>query len=84
MPEDFWGLTPWQFKVCLDAYQIKVEAEHNSKLWHTWHGAAFQRAKTMPKLSTIMHKKEAPKGIDEAAIKARFMAYKQRFEDDRR
>jgi hypothetical protein len=46
---------------------------HQRAAWAAWHGAAFGRAKKMPKLKEFLEPAKAPaKGIDEVAIKAAF------------
>jgi hypothetical protein len=82
-PAEFWDLTPWQFRCCLEAYGEMTEHRHNREVWLAWHQVAFARCKKMPDLKTLLSKKEM-KGIDEAAIIARLKAYQQRVDNDNR
>jgi hypothetical protein len=77
-PQVFWGLTPWQFSLCVEAYSKKQEQEHDHKAWLMWHGAVLGRVQKMPPLSDFTSGKKNVKRIDEHAIIARLKAYQKR------
>lgn len=74
-PHEFWALTPWQFKCCLESYGSLKNQEHDESAWLMWHGAALGRIRKMPPLSDFMADKKAVQGIDEHAIIARLKQY---------
>ncbi len=79
-PDVFWKMTPWQFSVCMEAFEKKRDAERDYDLSIAWHIAAFGRAKKLPSLKEIIRKPK--KGIDETEILARLKAYNKRLENE--
>mgnify|MGYP006921328237 CR=1 FL=1 len=53
-PHEYWDLTPKEFKIMLDDYQEKQKEKTADMLYLSWHSAAFQRSKKIPKLADIM------------------------------
>lgn len=81
--EQFWSMTPWQFKCCIDAYITRREFDHNRAVWVMWHGAALTKMqKKMPPLKEFMAgQKKQQESIDEDMIKSQLKAYQKRFEN---
>lgn len=77
-------MTPWQFGLCLKAYQEKKEAEHDSNVWFMWHSEAIARIKKLPPMNDFLSGKKPVKVIDENAIIARLKAYQKRVENGER
>ena len=74
-------MTPWQFKVCVNAYSKKEENDHDHAAWIMYHGAALTRVKKMPELKQFLSsaKVQTPsQGINERAILERLKAYSKR------
>lgn len=61
------------------------EQEHDSASWHMWHGALLTRSKQLPPLADFLTSKpktsSVPK-LDEAAIRARFDAYRKQYKKE--
>lgn len=74
----FWSLTPWQFRVCVEAYSDKMEDDHKQSVWLMYHGAIIPKMKKIPPLKDFLTPKKAVQGIDENAIMARLKAYNER------
>lgn len=67
---DFWELTPYEFSLTVEAFNKNKEEEQEEKLTLVWLGAAWQRAKKMPRLREILNKIETPqKMTDEQMLK---------------
>lgn len=83
-PDIFWGLTPWQFKICLEAHQDKVQEDRDHSAYLMWHGAMLGRAETLPPLKDYLINPidETEPKIDEISIKARLMEYNKRVKND--
>ena len=80
-PDLFWCITPWQFGVCISAYNEKIEFRHNQDAFMMWNNAVLQRwggkrAPPFPALNqfTTGYKKQV-NWIDEAAIIERMKAH---------
>lgn len=89
-PDQFWGLTPWQFRMLCEAYEIKQELQHDHDIWMHWHGAYLNRmAKKMAPLADFLAKAikkratNAVAAIDEHAIKNRMRAYNKRLQEEK-
>lgn len=55
-PQEYWELTPKEFKIMLDDYQERQKEKTANMLYQSWHSAAFQRCKKLPKLENIIEK----------------------------
>lgn len=55
-PQYFWGMTPYQFKLCLDGWNDRRTAEFNDAAWMMWHNAYLSRAQfeEFPKIEDFM------------------------------
>ena len=53
-PESFWDITPKELRLLTEATARRLEREHNSQAWHTWHLAALQRQKRLPDLKKLL------------------------------
>lgn len=69
-PDEFWRLTPGEFQDLIEGYNWRREQEVEQRkadaelkrielLYLAWHVAAFQRAKKLPKLQTLLKSKPA-------------------------
>lgn len=76
-PDDFWNMTPFEFKLCLHGYSKVIKHKSEMTRWEVWHGAWLQRCKDFPswkKFGNIIPKNTV-RGIDENAIKDGLKAY---------
>lgn len=81
MPMEFWAMTPWQFRCCVEAFERRREREWDEKVWFMFHDAILPKLKKLPKMADYMaaaiRRKKEVKGIDEVSIKARLKAYQK-------
>lgn len=79
--DDFFKMTPWQFKVCVNGYAKKKENDHDHAAWIMYHGAALTRVKKLPELKQFLSSAKVQttsQGINERAILERLKAYSKR------
>jgi hypothetical protein len=55
-PLEFWEMTPLELAVTIDAYVEKETANFEQGITLAYMGAAWQRAKKMPRLETVLNK----------------------------
>lgn len=60
LPEQFWGMTQWQLRACIEAHGELHAARVEEGVAMAWHNAAFQRAGKLPKLSDILARMKQP------------------------
>jgi hypothetical protein len=64
-PLTFWELTPFEFSLMVKAFSKKTKQEQEDKLVLTYLGAAWQRAKKMPSLESIIGKQASKKEMSD-------------------
>lgn len=70
-------MTPYQLGLCADGQRDRAERERKRDLWVLWHAEALRRMDKLPQLHELTGGEPPKKKIDEAAIKARFKAYRE-------
>ena len=79
MPSDeFWRLTPWLFRIHIEAFAEKIEDEHRMRAWHTWHGALLSRLKKLPSFKEFVDGKSSRSTTNPDEIKKAFRAYQDK------
>lgn len=68
-------MTPYLIGRIIGAKNERAAEEFKADRWLCWHMAAMTRAKKMPSLKEFIGITVQRKGINEAEIKARLMAY---------
>jgi hypothetical protein len=58
-PAEFWEMTPVELAITIDAYVENETAEFKQGITLAYMGAAWQRAKKMPRLETVLNKIES-------------------------
>ena len=53
-PDDFWQLTPAEFKIIVDGFHKAQRHKANESLYLAWHVAKLIRAAEIPKLEDIL------------------------------
>lgn len=86
-------MTPWHFRLCLEAATDEKEDLHDHDVWIMWHTASLLRTplnKPLPDMKRLMAgavkasdapKKEGVSKDDETAMIARLRAYQHRREN---
>jgi hypothetical protein len=75
----FWELTPYEFSLMVQAHSKRVEQEREDKLVLTYLGAAWQRAKKMPSLESIIGKQTSKKEMSDKEMLRVVMALNKAF-----
>jgi len=58
---EFWELTPRELGLALDGAAQREDRDLDRLLTAAWHGAAFERAKRLPKLDRVLRRGRLPK-----------------------
>ena len=64
-PVDFWGLTPFQTQLLIEAHGERLKDEFESLIAAGWHTAVFSRAKTIPPLRSLFRREPDPTQIND-------------------
>lgn len=78
-------MTPWLFRLYIDAHNTALAYEHDSRVWVAWHQEAFARHKTLPPLKNYLSsamgekKKKVDTKAAETATMEQFKAYKREY-----
>lgn len=80
--QDFFSMTPWQFKQAIIGFEIKSKREFEHERWLTWHAVALPRMKKMLSLDEFIGRKKPVQGVDESAIMTRLKKYSQRYKQE--
>lgn len=55
-PAEFWEMTPVELSICIEGYMEDKAAELKQQITVAYLGAAWHRAKKMPRLETVLNK----------------------------
>ena len=70
--DEFWGMTPRETVLVVEAAIWRYDREHQQRAWLAWHIAALGRAKRLPSLRKLLGMPAAKKLVgDEAERRAR-------------
>lgn len=77
-------MTPWQTSLAIDGYKDQRKVQQDDQSWLAWHIAALSKTdnKKFPKLADMLAPRKKVTLIDEADIKARMAAYRERYNAD--
>lgn len=70
---EFWGLTPYELRLRLEAHGKRMEQEQRFAVANAWHMAAFNRAKKLPKFDELF-KADKPRTLADE-LKAAFSQF---------
>jgi hypothetical protein len=75
----FWELTPYEFSLMVNAYTKRTKQEQEDKLVLTYLSSAWQRAKKMPSLESIIGKQTSKKEMSDSEMLRVVMALNKAF-----
>ena len=69
-PDRFWRLTYREIYAAIAGDSVRRRRERQTVMWGAWHGAAFERAKRMPNLKTLLQKMEPSRVMSNRELRA--------------
>lgn len=55
---EFWGMTPYEFNICMDSFADKEKERSKELIIQAYYTEAFARMKKLPKLKDLLKDKE--------------------------
>lgn len=70
VPFQFWHSTYREIYAAISGDTIRRRRERQTAMWAAWHGAAFERSKRMPNLTTLLAKMEPKREMSNREMRA--------------
>ena len=70
LPLEFWDCTYRELYNAIAGEHVRRRRDRQAIMWGAWHGAAFERAKRMPNLGTLLRKMEPVREMSNRELRA--------------